>query len=235
MLAVLKSGAAFVLLDANNSLRRKQSIGTTVKAKVLLCSAILPASVSFLAGTVATVDDGKGELWPRAGLVSSVSVTSTNAAYVVLTSRLTGLPNGVENGTSTQAESPLTIGHEQFLSQAKAAQSTLSKTLPDYIQDKSPETTRGGAIISKEELDSYSRHIPPPSMREDRANLEEWDNQWGVAGLVGEILGIPATKLHPGNNSFHIGADSIKTMQLAMAVRAQGLVLTMPPHQSSNA
>nr|AGS31967.1 lysergyl peptide synthetase subunit 1 [Epichloe amarillans] len=96
MLAVLKSGASFVLMDASHPLGRLQTICEAINPPVILAS---PQTRSKAVGLTSHVIEVTNRLleqeqaeqqqtWPRVGTKGS------NAAYVVFTSGSTGKPKG---------------------------------------------------------------------------------------------------------------------------------------------
>ncbi|KAI2641181.1 lysergyl peptide synthetase subunit 1 [Xylaria nigripes] len=97
MLAVLKSGAAFALMDASESLARLRTIYEVAKATVILASRQTRSEALEISSQVIIVTEyaseetqnGWSDLW------SSVAVTGNNAAYMVFTSGSTGEPKGI--------------------------------------------------------------------------------------------------------------------------------------------
>lgn len=101
MVAVIKAGAAFVLLDPSSQpLERMQLIVRQVEAKLVLCSRSLLATVVQMSGTRAMlVADGApclsgDSLKPRHPRHLPM-ITDKSALYVIFTSGSTGTPKGV--------------------------------------------------------------------------------------------------------------------------------------------
>ncbi|CAI7602427.1 unnamed protein product [Penicillium glandicola] len=94
MLAVLKAGAAFVLLDPGHPVARLQDICADVKANIVLASKSTEAlSEGFGASSTLLVPQ---DIPPHPiQTVSSVLVQPQNAAYVAYTSGSTGRPKGI--------------------------------------------------------------------------------------------------------------------------------------------
>ena len=97
MLAVMKAGAAFCLLDATQPINRLESLTRKLGAKVLLCSPTHYQKVSPLVETVLVIGpeifngpfDGSPNVLPQ--------VSSSNMVYVVFTSGSTGEPKAIVN------------------------------------------------------------------------------------------------------------------------------------------
>lgn len=98
MVAVIKAGAAFVLLDPSSQpLERMQLVVRQIKAKLVLCSKSLLATAVQMPGTRAMlVADGApclsgDSIKPR----NLPMITDRSALYVIFTSGSTGTPKGV--------------------------------------------------------------------------------------------------------------------------------------------
>lgn len=97
MVAVLKSGASFVLMDVSHPLGRLQSIYDATNAPLILASPRTRSRAFNLSPHVIEITDRlfeqeqvepQQQLWPR------VAVKGSHAAYVVFTSGSTGKPKG---------------------------------------------------------------------------------------------------------------------------------------------
>jgi amino acid adenylation domain-containing protein len=107
ILAVMRIGAAFVLLDPSTPFLRNQSICRQTKSSYVLSSTTLALSATDLAEQVVAVGDNTDALLPRDSFVQQ-PVPSSSLLYCVFTSGSTGTPKGVqiEHGsfaTSTKA------------------------------------------------------------------------------------------------------------------------------------
>ena len=96
MLAVMKAGGAFVLLDPAHPTARLQMICQTVGARLVVASAAQQVRVAGLAPTVVPVGDDQEADWPRGPQQpwEGSAVTPDNALYAVFTSGSTGTPKG---------------------------------------------------------------------------------------------------------------------------------------------
>ncbi|KAJ5538956.1 hypothetical protein N7513_007288 [Penicillium frequentans] len=110
ILAVMRAGAAFVLLDPSNPLARNEEICRRVGATCILSSGSLAASAANFAKECIDVYEGASSLEKQHSAMSpsDIDVSSSNLLYVVFTSGSTGTPKGVqiEHGSfviSTQA------------------------------------------------------------------------------------------------------------------------------------
>lgn len=107
ILAVMRIGAAFVLLDPSTPFLRNQSICRQINASFVLSSTTLAPSATDLAEQVVVVGDNANALLPRDSFVQQ-PVPSSSLLYSVFTSGSTGTPKGVQ------------IEHGQFATSTKA-------------------------------------------------------------------------------------------------------------------
>ncbi|KAJ5737534.1 uncharacterized protein N7483_002659 [Penicillium malachiteum] len=117
ILAVMRTGAAFVLLDPATPLARNKSICERVGARCVLSSVSLVSAAASLADNIIPVGPEEGIFAENPlknpsdsmhGDIDPAGFSSSNALYAVFTSGSTGTPKGVviENGsfaTSTKA------------------------------------------------------------------------------------------------------------------------------------
>ncbi|KAI9042398.1 uncharacterized protein KD926_005476 [Aspergillus affinis] len=94
MLAVLKAGGAFVLLDPSHPTQRIDEIFRTVKATIMIASKQTEGRVARLATEAIIIDDEKTD-WTQNGKGIHTAVKPGNAAYTVFTSGTSGKPKGV--------------------------------------------------------------------------------------------------------------------------------------------
>jgi amino acid adenylation domain-containing protein len=94
LLAVLKSGAAYVPLDPSYPRERLDFMMTDTGAPVLITQSSLLGLVRPLERLVVVVDEEKGSL-PAAAVDSGAQVSADSPAYVIYTSGSTGRPKGV--------------------------------------------------------------------------------------------------------------------------------------------
>ncbi|KAF7173368.1 hypothetical protein CNMCM5623_005609 [Aspergillus felis] len=92
LLAVMKAGGAFVLLDPSHPLTRLQSICADVSAHIIVSSPGQATKAADLAKTVMVV--GSNEDCGHVDRKLTVSTTSQNTLYAVFTSGSTGKPKG---------------------------------------------------------------------------------------------------------------------------------------------
>ncbi|OJZ79695.1 hypothetical protein ASPFODRAFT_148698 [Aspergillus luchuensis CBS 106.47] len=96
MLAVMKAGGAFVLLDPSHPPARRREICRAVSANLIVASAEQAAAAGDLETPVVVVDDARTTTWPQSSTRWEGSpVKPDNALYAVFTSGSTGTPKGV--------------------------------------------------------------------------------------------------------------------------------------------
>nr|L0E2Z1.1 RecName: Full=Nonribisomal peptide synthase malG; Short=NRPS malG; AltName: Full=Malbrancheamide biosynthesis cluster protein G [Malbranchea aurantiaca]AGA37267.1 NRPS [Malbranchea aurantiaca] len=105
MLAVLKTGAAFVMLDTNQPLQRKQGICRAVRATTIATSASCAHESKVLANSIYVLDEASITKTDTNQFLPLVEVSPNDLAYVVFTSGSTGEPKGVliEHASSCSA------------------------------------------------------------------------------------------------------------------------------------
>ena len=94
MLAVMKAGGAFVLLDPSQPANRLKRIISLVQAKVTLASPQQLESLSTIVDIVIVVEPSMIESLPSDNYAHDVKVKPSNALYVTFTSGSTGEPKG---------------------------------------------------------------------------------------------------------------------------------------------
>ncbi|PWY86735.1 acetyl-CoA synthetase-like protein [Aspergillus heteromorphus CBS 117.55] len=95
LLAVLKAGAAFLLLDTSHPLIRLRAIFEDTKARLVLASSTLVKEASNLASCVIDVGDRLLSVNSNDTHCHDVHVNGSNAAYFIFTSGSTGKPKGI--------------------------------------------------------------------------------------------------------------------------------------------
>ncbi|TDZ20817.1 Apicidin F synthase [Colletotrichum orbiculare MAFF 240422] len=96
MLAVLRAGGCFVMLDPTHPDSRVVSIAEEVEAPLILCSQHTRPKFTALSGLVIVIEQDYMHALPQThrGITVCPSVTPDNAMYVVYTSGTTGKPKG---------------------------------------------------------------------------------------------------------------------------------------------
>ncbi|KAJ6126762.1 hypothetical protein N7523_002374 [Penicillium sp. IBT 18751x] len=118
MLAVMRAGAAFVLLDPSNPMSRNQEICRRANAACILTSKTLESSSSAMVEQCIPVYKGASSLGTQGKRLQSgaYKVSASNLLYAVFTSGSTGTPKGVQ------------IEHGSFVTSTKAYISTSKMT-----------------------------------------------------------------------------------------------------------
>lgn len=115
MLAVLRAGGAFTLLDPSLPLAHKQTICSDLGCQIMISSKTAE-DASSLVREMIMIGDGEDESWvvPPSEPIRSSQAKPTHAAYAVFTSGSTGKPKGV------------VIDHSSFCTSAMAQHQSLS-------------------------------------------------------------------------------------------------------------
>ncbi|KAM3509522.1 hypothetical protein MY11210_006293 [Beauveria gryllotalpidicola] len=111
VIAVVKTGCAFVLLDPSQPLSRLRLVCEELKPRMIICSGGLEDAAAALAPTTVSLDgDIREAAWAKTtlGAPSQSIEAGDRALYAVFTSGSTGRPKGI------------TIHHDAFLSCAQA-------------------------------------------------------------------------------------------------------------------
>jgi amino acid adenylation domain-containing protein len=113
LLAVLRAGGAFVLLDPAHPDLRLQSICQTLDCQVIICSPIDHSRGAMFGSRVAIISPAESEQWPAGESLKS-HAEPCHAAYAVFTSGSTGKPKGV------------VIEHTHYVTSGRSLQKRLS-------------------------------------------------------------------------------------------------------------
>ncbi|KAF4785767.1 peptide synthetase [Colletotrichum scovillei] len=95
MLAVAKSGAAFVHIDPNGADKRNKSVVEQTGARIGLSSSKQYDKLTSLVETLVVVDKTSMENSSKSAISLTHSVTPLNTLYIIFTSGTTGTPKGV--------------------------------------------------------------------------------------------------------------------------------------------
>ncbi|MFE4594069.1 non-ribosomal peptide synthetase [Streptomyces laurentii] len=95
ILAVLKTGAAYVPLDAGHPAARVAEIAADAELRVMIAHAEVAKAVRGVTAPVVTLDDVRGELAALPGHNPPLAAQPGDVAYVIYTSGSTGKPKGV--------------------------------------------------------------------------------------------------------------------------------------------
>ncbi|KAI0106221.1 hypothetical protein GGR51DRAFT_571523 [Nemania sp. FL0031] len=115
MLAILKSGAAFVILDSSQPPQRLQYMCRTTKASVVIASEERTTIAATFAQHTITVGDNH-QSWMGDGLAKLPNPSADSIAFAVFTSGSTGNPKGVQ------------ISHSAFITSARGHSVALNIT-----------------------------------------------------------------------------------------------------------
>ncbi|KAI9708860.1 MAG: NRPS [Candelaria pacifica] len=202
MLAVLKAGGAFALLDVAHPIDRLKLLCLKVKASIAIASWSASVRIGFI-DTVVILDEQTIEKFPVSTKNPSSTAYSNNAAYVIFTSGSTGEPKGcvIEHGsycTAASGHGPALGMHSktrslQFASYSFAA--TFMETLTTLMH--------GGCVCVLSE-DERTNEIAQ-SIQKRCAN-------W--AFLTPSLLGVLDPESVSGLSDLCIGGESIQLAQI---------------------
>lgn len=154
MLGVMKSSAAFVLLDPSYPLRRLQDICQQVKAEIIIVSSAQHAKLSTALTLKSLILDASASSWPK-DTGESISLLSSpkNAAYAVFTSGSTGKPKGVIVEHASFCSSAKAHGQAMFLNHKSRVFQFASYAFDISISDHLTTLIFGGTICIPSDLD----------------------------------------------------------------------------------
>ncbi|KAK2757943.1 NRPS [Arachnomyces sp. PD_36] len=154
MLAVMKAGGAFVLLDTSYPLPRLQAICAMLEPSLILSSVQNSQIAAELGSKVVTVSESN-ELWQRSGndLGAQVSAQPSNALYASFTSGSTGQPKGVVIDHATFCSSEEGFGAPTLLRSNPRVLQFASYAFSVSILDQLSALMNGGCICIPSESD----------------------------------------------------------------------------------
>lgn len=156
MLAVLKAGGAFVLLDPSQPWNRLKRIINLVQAKVALASPQQLELLSTIGTNIIVVELSTIESLPRGNCPLDVKVNPSNALYVTFTSGSTGEPKGsVTEHVSCSSAFTAQIKAKHFQCMSRVLQFA-SYSFDTSIEEILATLMVGGCICIPEEKERLS-------------------------------------------------------------------------------
>lgn len=153
MLGVMKSGAAFVLLDPSYPLRRLQDICQQIRAKIIVSSA-QHAKLSAALTVTSLILGASVSSWPKdAGKSINFLASPENAAYAVFTSGSTGTPKGVIIEHASFCSSAKAHGQAMFLNHKSRVFQFASYAFDISISDHLTTLIFGGTVCIPSDFD----------------------------------------------------------------------------------
>ena len=212
MLAVLKSGAAFVPLDPTAPLSRLERLSQKVGGTILLSSRNYASSLSSIAPDILAIDDEMIRQLPSNSTHSkhlSRDAESHNQAYLIFTSGTTGQPKGTVIDHSAFCSSANVHGPKMFMNSRSRVLQFAAHTFDASIQEILSTLMFGGTVCIPDE-DTRLNNIV--------AAINEMRVNWAC--------------LTPSFVDFIVPADvpSLKTLILVGEAMSQGHITTWSPH-----
>lgn len=148
ILGIIKTGAAFVPLEASHPPARLEFILQQVDATVVLCSAEHREKCwrMFSNCSIIVVDDAAFEHFPQKDEAVGAGTTSKNALYVVYTSGTTGMPKGILIEHGSYCSSARDHAHALDFNQTSRRLQFASYSFDTGIEDILSTLLTGGCI-----------------------------------------------------------------------------------------
>lgn len=170
-LAVVKAGAAFVLLDASQPKPRMQQICGDTEAEFVLASKQTLASAAALPLCLIQVDQGEGSWMESSGKMTEPQTTPDSPVYAVFTSGSTGRPKGVVVQHRALAMSATYHGCAQLMDECSRVLLLASYTFDVAVAEIFYSLVQGACICIPHETDT-------------RNNLEKAIGDYGVTWVT---------------------------------------------------
>lgn len=154
LLAVLRAGGAFVLLDPGHPDARLAQIGQTLGADVVICSSAHEARGAALGKQVVVVSAAGSAVWAEARTPpASARTRPEHAAYAVFTSGSTGTPKGVVIEHSHYATSGASLARRLHVTPTARVFQFASHAFDVSVSDYLTTLMTGGCICVPSETD----------------------------------------------------------------------------------
>lgn len=211
MLAVLKSGAAFVPLDEATPLQRLETIASSSQARILLCSPTTQPKIASIshAGLQLVAVSSEYMKSLEDSDAPAVHVTPSSAAYVIYTSGSTGVPKGVVVEHGSYCTSAMAHGRDTRMDQNTRALQFSSYAFDAALPEILTTLLFGGTVCI-------------PSDEDRLGNLPEFVRERGVnwALLTPSVIRQYSPSQMPGLGTVVLGGEAMTEEELQWATIA---------------
>lgn len=223
ILGVLKSGAAFVLLDPSQPLSRLQGICEDVSARIIVTSKDNIALAANLTREAVVLDSDNVAAWRKEKTPVKVTpVTPENAAYAVFTSGSTGKPKAAIIEHATYSSAAVAHGRALFLNRSSRVFQFASYAFDVSISDNLMTLVAGGCVCV-------------PSETDRKSNISEAARRFRInrAELTPSVARLLSADDIPTLQTMILGGESMNSQDIAMWAKEVQLLNTYGPAECS--
>lgn len=221
ILAILKSGAAYVPIDREFPSERIQYIMKDSGMAILLTDEELRPEISF-DGEIINIRSGIGGIQSKAIRISN---TLSDLAYIIYTSGTTGYPKGVMVDHGNLSAYVYAFLEEFDLNESDVILQQASYTFDTFVEELYPALVRGASVVLVHKDDVI-----------DIEKLINIINQWRISVISCSPLLLNELNKYPALDSVHTfisGGDVLKPEYIGSLLRYAKVYNTYGPTEST--
>jgi amino acid adenylation domain-containing protein len=208
MLAVLKAGGGFVLLDPSHPMERRRALCQQVQATVLLTSVRHRNTIKSMGldtAIIAVGDDASVGVEGKPPPFTSVVVNAHHPAYIVFTSGSTGTPKGVVVGHGALATNAMHMAPKQRIRAESRVLQLTTCTFDVCVAEIFYSLTQGACVCIPDEA-------------ECRNSLEQTFNKYDItwSTMTPSMARVLNPLEMPRLETLVLGSEAMQTAEVAM-------------------